>query len=557
MANGQTVPFGALLKRYQAAAQLTQKQLAASARLSPDTIAALERGKRHTLREAAIQRLAAGLGLTGAERAALLAAAQSSTPGAWTWATLRLPLPALLTATQPTPLIDRAGEAEVIRQCLGDEGARLLTLTGPAGVGKTRLALAAAAQVADRFPDGVTLVDLARIRDSQLVLSTMARALGLTDAGPSPLPQRLQAHLCERATLLLLDNFEQVLPAAAQLADLLAACPRLTLLVTSRIPLQLRWERTLRVPPLPVPNLGAALPPPDELAQVPSVALFVERAQAHRADFVLTAAQAPLVAQLVAQLDGLPLALELAAARLDALSLPQIARRLEDRLRLLRWEAPDLPERQRSLEAALDWSYDLLGDDEQRLFRGLGVFMCRVSLDAIAAVGASAGNEGGGADEERALDGMTSLAEKSLVLPGRQDEDDDDPEPVFSMLETVREYAREQLTRLGELPDARARHAHYFLALAERADPQLRGRDQHAWYLRLEREHDNLQAALRWPGSGGCAATMRRAGAGSRRRSAVRRRPMWVCVPGRCLARDGSSCSRATSSGRRPRWRRR
>jgi predicted ATPase/DNA-binding CsgD family transcriptional regulator len=400
----------------------------------------------------------------------------------------------LLLRAQPTPLLGRVGELETIRQRLVADGVRLLTLTGPAGVGKTRLALAAATQVAEHFPDGVTLVDLAPVHDPLLVLSTMARALGLTDTGYPPLPERLRASLSEREMLLILDNCEQVLPAAAQLADLLAACPGLRLLVTSRVPLRLRWERTLRVPPLPVPDLGAALPPPDELARVPSVALFVERAQAHRADFALTAAEAPLVAQLVAQLDGLPLALELAAARLDALSLPMIVRRLEDRLRLLRWDASDLPERQRSLEAAVGWSYELLSAAAQRLFRCLGVFVGRVALDAIAAVVADKG------DERLTLDELVSLAEQSLVLPGRQDdmEGNDDPEPAFTMLETVREYAWEQLAAQGELPDARARHAHYFLALAERADPQLRGRDQRAWFFRLEREHDNLRAALRW-----------------------------------------------------------
>jgi predicted ATPase/DNA-binding CsgD family transcriptional regulator len=270
-----------------------------------------------------------------------------------------------------------------------------------------------------------------------------------------------------------------------------------------------------------VPDLTTALPPPDVLAQIPAVALFVERAQARRADFALTAQQAPLVAQLAVQLDGLPLALELAAARLDALPLATIVRLLGAHLQLLRWEAPDLPARQRSLEAAVGWSYELLSDDERRLFRCLGVFAGRVSLDAVAAVAAALGVGMAGAQDEadtrRALEGLASLAEKSLVLTGRPDEEDGDPEPAFGMLETVREYAQERLAAEGELAAARRAHAHSFLALAERADPLLRGRDQRAWYWRLEREQDNLRAALRWlldqdGPDGSAAAAERQAG---------------------------------------------
>jgi non-specific serine/threonine protein kinase len=404
---------------------------------------------------------------------------------------------------QPTRLLGRASELETIRQRLVAGEARLLTLTGPAGVGKTRLALAAASEVADCFRDGVTLVDLAPVRDPSLVLSTLARALGITDLDAPPLAQRLQQFLGDQERLLVLDNFEQVLPAAAALADLLACCPQLRLLVTSRVPLHLRWERTLRIAPLPVPDLGAALPLVAALGQMPAVALFVERAQARRADFVLTETHAPLIAQLVVQLDGLPLALELAAARLDALSLPVIVRRLEDRLRLLRWDAPDLPERQRSLEAAVGWSYALLGDKDQRLFRCLGVFAGRVALDAIAAVLAGASTEGNGRgreeDERDALQRLTSLAEASLLLPEGHDEEGGAPgEIAFHMLETVREYAQEQLVQHGELEVARRAHAYSFLALAQRAPPQLRSHGQRAWCIRLEHEHDNLRAALRW-----------------------------------------------------------
>jgi predicted ATPase/DNA-binding CsgD family transcriptional regulator len=444
---------------------------------------------------------------------------------------------------QPTPLVGRTDEMAMIHQRLADEQTHLLTLTGPAGVGKTRLALATAAQLArraadasegsDRFPDGIVFVDLSPVREPHLVLSSVASALGLLDMGSRPLLERLVEALGERRLLVVLDNFEQVLPAAPQLADLLTGCLGLALLVTSRVPLRLRWEQTLRLAPLPVPDLSAALPPLDALLAVPSVALFVDRARAHRADFALGERQALVVAQVAVQLDGLPLALELAAARLDVLPLPALAHRLGDRLRLLASEVPDRPERQRSLEAAVGWSYDLLSAPERRLFRCLGVFVGRVSLDAITAVASAvsavskAGAVGAEADDNearaewkagRTLHWLLSLAESSLVLPlpmrreepdGRrahrdesealdEPEEDKDPELAFGMLETVREYAQERLGGEGELAAAQRAHAHSFLALAERAEPLLRGRDQRAWYPRLDREQDNLRAALRW-----------------------------------------------------------
>jgi serine/threonine-protein kinase PknK len=338
-------------------------------------------------------------------------------------------------------------------------------------------------------------------------LPTIAQVFGVTDIGERSVLKRLRDVLRERRLLLVLDNFDQVLPAAASLPELLATCPGLTLLVTSRVPLQLRWEHLLRVAPLSVPDLDGVLPPLDVLAQVPSVALFVERARARRADFALTEDVAPLVAQLVVQLDGLPLALELAAARLDVLPLATIVRRVEDRLQLLRWEAPDLPQRQHSLQAAISWSYDVLSEAEQQLFRHLGVFLGQVVLEAVHAIEKGAvGAEGKAdtadtADVGRTLRGLASLAEKSLILPGREEDEEDEEAmggPAFGMLETTREYAWEQLDHLQELPLDRARHARYFLDLAERADPRLRQPGQRAWFLRLEQERHNLREALRW-----------------------------------------------------------
>ena len=518
--------FGALLLRHRAAAGLTREQLALRAGVSSDTITALERGRR-TPRGTTVDLLASALGLSGAERTGFRAAVQLIGPVADASPRTLMPDAERLAETrpphiewipiQPTPMVDRTNEVGLIQRMLTVDGVRLLTLLGPAGVGKTRLALAAATRLADHFRDGVVVVDLSTIRDHQSVLPTIAQALGLTDTGQPPLAERLRDFLRERSLLLTLDNLEQVLPAAAApVANLVASCPELTVLVTSRTPLQVRWEQTLRVAPLPTPDISGAVPSLVELPNIPAVALFLQRARARRADFVLTERQAPLVAQLVTQLDGLPLAIELAAARLDVLSLSTLTKRLADRLQLLAVAAPDLPERQQSLEAAVGWSYDLLSEEEQRLFRCLGVFVGRVSLDAIAAVERAVRADPGEVDDGEAREnretGLTllrllALAEQSLLLPALPEANGgrhapaaelEDDEPAFGMLETVREYAWERLIAEGELTAASRAHAHYFLEFAERADAQLRGANQREWYLRLEREHDNLRAALRW-----------------------------------------------------------
>jgi predicted ATPase/DNA-binding CsgD family transcriptional regulator len=365
---------------------------------------------------------------------------------------------------------------------------RLLTVVGPAGVGKTRLAIAAGDELVDAFPDGVVFIDLTVVHDPALVLPAVAAQLGMLDTGIGPVADRLQSHLQDREMLIILDNFEQVLSAAGDLATLVTAAPGLRLLVTSRFPLRIRAEQALRLGPLPVPALDV-VPPLAELMTIPSVALFVARAQAQRADFVPDQQQVPLLIQLIHQLDGLPLALELAAGQVGVMPLAAIARRLDRRLQALQWEAQDLPDRQRSLHATIDWSYVLLTVEEQRLFRHLGVFVGRVSLDALAAV---VGHE----ETDDTLLGLIALAEKSLVLPAL--EASDDPEPAFRMLETVRQFAREQLALEGELLVAEHAHARYFVELAEQADPHLRERTQRAWYFRLEAEHDNLRLALRW-----------------------------------------------------------
>jgi transcriptional regulator with XRE-family HTH domain len=368
-AKQEPAPFGALLLRMRAAAGLTQEQLAARAGLSPAAITALESGKRRSPRFTTVELLAAALELDARHRRELVAAARSTagelTTAADGWAAaegsrahdkdgpVRDPRRlAWWSVAEPTPLVGRVHELDLIVGSLVAGDSRLLTLVGPAGVGKTRLALAAAGRLAEdavvernRFPDGVTLVDLTPVRDPEMVAGAIARALGLLDVGGRPALERVMEMLADRRQVVVLDNLEQLLPAAAlPIADLLAACPQLALLVTSRVPLRLRWEQTLRIAPLAVPDSAMPLPPLGALLAIPSVALFVSRAQARRADFVLKEQHAPLLAQLVTQLDGLPLALELAAARLDVLPLPMLVRRLADRLQLLATQAPDLPE---------------------------------------------------------------------------------------------------------------------------------------------------------------------------------------------------------------------
>ena len=402
------------------------------------------------------------------------------------------PLPGDLLATVPTNLpvprtsfVGWAAETERLRSLLLKPNVRLVTLIGPGGSGKTRLALAVAGQLMGKFKDGVYFVTLGPVRDARFVETTIAQTLGVTEEDDLPLTESLLAYLKDRHMLLVLDNFEQVLRAASLISDLLDAARHLKVLVTSRAVLRLYGEHEFEVPPLALPN-PRRLPPLHELAQLPSVALFMERASAVQPNFTLTPQNAPAVAQLCAHLDGLPLAIELAAARIKLLPPHIMASRLSNRLALLTDGAQNLPPRQQTMRNTLDWSYDLLAPKEKALFMRLGVFVGGCTLEAIEAVA-------GSRVEINPLQQLTSLLDKSMLV--RQALGD---EIRFSMLETIYEYARERLEKSPEAEHLGQRHMAYYLQLAEAAQPELTGAQAQVWLERLEREHDNLRAALRW-----------------------------------------------------------
>jgi predicted ATPase/DNA-binding winged helix-turn-helix (wHTH) protein len=388
---------------------------------------------------------------------------------------------------QLTPFIGRKSEAAAVEKMLRREGVRLVTLTGPGGTGKTRLALHVAANLLDAFPDGVFFVALEPIKDPSLVVSQIAQVLGVKEAAGTTLDENLKKHLDDKRMLLVLDNFEQVTAAAPRIRELLAAAPRLMVLVTTREVLRLSAEHEFQVPPLLLPNL-TALPPVPDLMRYEAVALFTERATAAKFDFALTEVNAQAVAEICTQLDGLPLAIELAAARIKLLPPQAMLMRLESPFKLLTGGARDAPARQRTMREAIAWSYELLDQPEKTLFRRFAVFLGGATLDAAARVCDAEGDLGVGIE-----DGVESLVDKSLLRQVEQA----GVEPRFAMLETIREYGLELLKASGERERMRQLHASYFLDLAERAEPELEGASQKQWLEQLEHEHDNLRAALR------------------------------------------------------------
>ena len=409
---------------------------------------------------------------------------------------------------QPTPLIGREHEVTAVVRLLHRNNVRLVTFTGPGGTGKTRLALQVASELGDVFVGGVFFVSLASINDPMLVMPTIARALGIRDSMGQPVFARLVEVLQQKRVLLLLDNFEQIVEAAPQLADLLSSCPQLKLLVTSREVLHVRSEHEFAVPPLALPD-AAHLPKRAALARTPAVALFLQRAQAARPEFKLTSTNARAVAEICVRLDGLPLAIELAAARMKLLSPQTLLARLDQPLIMLTGGARDVPARQQTLRNTIEWSYQLLHAREQRLFRWLSVFVSGCSLQAAEAVCTGPGDGAG-----QVLDGVASLVDKSLLQrveqTGGGSEEQEDQRLL--MLETIREYGLEALIASGEGHAARQAHADYFLQLAEEAEPALKGPLLVAWLERLEREHDNLRAALQWALEGGRAEVALRLG---------------------------------------------
>jgi predicted ATPase/DNA-binding CsgD family transcriptional regulator len=389
---------------------------------------------------------------------------------------------------QLTSLIGREQEIQMVCSLLRQPEVRLVTLTGPGGVGKTRLALQVAADLLDEFADGICFVPLAPISDPDLVPSTIAQMLGLKEPGDQSLLDLLKASLQDKCLLLLLDNFEQVLAAVPWLADLLAACPSLKVMVTSRAVLHIRGEHEFPVPSLALPDF-THLPESEALSQYAAVALFLERARTVKLDFQLTPANTRTITEICIRLDGLPLAIELAAARIKLLPPQALLARLRHRLQVLTSAAQDAPVRQQTLRNTLAWSYDLLDAKEQQLFRRLSVFVSGCTLEAVEGLYTALGEM-----PADVLDGIVSLMDKSLLQQMEQDGE----EPRLVMLETIREYGLETLAASGEMERTRQAHATYCLALAEQAELELGGPQQAAWLDRLEREHDNLRAALSW-----------------------------------------------------------
>jgi predicted ATPase/DNA-binding XRE family transcriptional regulator len=483
--------FGQWVKHRRKALGLTQTSLAQQVACSKSLINKIESDLRSPAKPM-IELLALHLKISPADYANFAHLAQPE---------LLVEAPSNVLPISLTPLIGREREVAAISSTLQQIGVRLLTLTGPGGIGKTRLALQVAEELNDKFANGVYFVSLAPVRDPALVLSTIVQSLGLKSMGDQRDDQLLIAFLHEKTTLLILDNFEQALPATKAIAELLTFTVYLKILVTSRAVLRLSGEHEFVLPPLDVPDLSLAADPAS-LARSPAMQLFVERAQAVRAGFLLTAENAHSVAEICARLDGLPLAIMLAAARCKVLSPQAILARLTGALGgalgLLTGGVQDLPARQQTIRQTIEWSYNLLSEHEQALFRRLGVFVSGCTLDAIEDVYDSLKAESHprlrSAFSISALDATIALVDQSLL---RQVEGLDG-EPRFFMLEILREYAFECLITRNELELMRQQHSANFLRLVDAMEPKLRGVEQEFALKRLDADYDNIRAALTW-----------------------------------------------------------
>ncbi len=480
--------FGSWLRDRRKVLDLTQDQLAQSVDCSLTLIRKLEADERRPSKQIA-ELLAAHLDIRADERPDFVRFARSrnvqfSPTEKSPWRTLRhrmtnLPVP-------PTPLFGREKDIATVVQQIVRNRVRLLTLVGPPGIGKTRLAIACADQLLDHFDNGVYFISLAPLREPDLVAATIARMLSVKEiAGQSSL-ESLRQHLADKRIVLVLDNFEQVVAAAPVVAQLLIECPWLQILVTSRVSLHIRAERQFRVEPLALP----ALTEKDSAQMLKSAAvqLFADRAQSVEPNFSLSRENGSTIAQICVRLEGLPLAVELAATRVDELSLHEMLAQIEHRLALLTEGPGDLPTRHRTLRGAIDWSYDLLDATQRQLFARLAVFVEGWTTETARAICSPDLTE---ADLTRAL---STLADANLVVKEKQS----DSESRWSMLETIREYGNERLTIAEQTDETAKRHADFFLAFAESAAPYLSGPHQVEWLNRLNHDHYNLNAAMQW-----------------------------------------------------------
>lgn len=465
--------FGKWLKQLRETFGLTQEELGALVGYSKPMIQKIETDARQSTTEAA-QKMADIFELPSNERGVFLKAAR--TP--YQYSTNLL--------APPTPLVGRDDLVTAVRRELKLKTVRLLVLTGEPGIGKTRLALAVASGMFEAFSDGVFFVNLSAISDPALVVSAIAQELGVQQTGGQPPLEALKAYLYDKELLLILDTFEHVINAAPQIAKILETAPLLKVIITSRELLHIYVERHRTVPPLALPNLKP-LPSVEELGKCAAIDLFVQRAQAAKTEFRLTATNARFIAEICVRLEGLPLAIELAAARVKILTSERLLERLASQLTTLIGGARDLPARQQTLRGAIDWSYDLLNPAEQVLFARLAVFINEWTLEAAETI----------CHTDRPLpinmlDGLASLMDKSLL----RQEDGLDGEQYFKMLDSLREYAYERLIASGEAQIIQDKHAAYYLELAEVANQAFGGSKETMWLNRLEKEEGNLRVAL-------------------------------------------------------------